>query len=77
MGDAWFGGSWESSSAEQSTDSCTASGEFLGLFNSSDFELTSQKVFGKLSFNILCPGQTEVALVLPEPLNSRRPVLVY
>ena len=52
-------------------------GEFLGSFHCRDFELTSRKVFGKLSFNILCPGHREVALVLPQPLNSRGPALVY
>lgn len=64
VGDTCFGDSRESSSADQSRDSCTALGEFLGSFNCRDFELTSRKVFGKLSFNILCPGQREAALVL-------------
>ena len=77
MGDTYFGDSWESGSAEQSRDSCAASGKFLGSFNCSDFEMTSRKVFGKLSFNILCPGQRVVALVLPQPLNSRGPAEVY
>lgn len=57
----------EGGSAEQSRDSCTASGEFLGSFSCGEFELTSRKVFGRLCFNILCPGQREVAWVLPQP----------
>lgn len=53
-----------------------ASGQFLGSFNCSKFELTSQKVFGKLCFNILCPGQWDVALVLSS-LNSVGPTLAH
>lgn len=56
----------------EQTGILAASGEFRGSFNCSEFELTSQKIFGKLCFNILCPGQRDVALVLSS-LNSGGP----
>lgn len=60
----------------EQTGILAASGEFLGSFNCSEFELTSQKVFGKLCFNILCPDQWDVALVLSS-LNSVGPTLAH
>ena len=48
----------------EQTGILAASGEFRGSFNCSEFELTSQKIFGKLCFNILCPGQRDVELIL-------------